>query len=138
MGYGSTQCLNTHAAMQHLADYLSASGLTCAHGGVIEHRASNDNEYLRLGFGTPTNLDGEVNAYSPTWVLVWFASSTVLRGEHRVKCKSVAEAQRFIRFAFVEHNEEGAIAIYEEAMNREGAKRYAKRGRNSRGPVSPA
>lgn len=111
-----------------VATEINKMGLCVPRGGVLERRINDgkedpktgrkkqDSVYYRIGFSTPTTVDGEINVYGPTWILLWFASSLdPISGEHRYIFKgkdAVEKLTEVLRTAFVDGNPDKALRLF--------------------------
>lgn len=111
-----------------VAQAIVEMGLCTPRGGILEKRINegktdpvtgkkkDDSVYYRIGFSTPTTVDGEINVYGPSWILLWFASSLdPISGENRYIFKgkdAVAKLLAVLEVAFVDGEPEKAKKMF--------------------------
>ena len=85
-------------------------------GGEVEKCSHEQNgrnrSYYRTTFNYPSSLDGVIDLYGPTFMLVWFASSIPgFEGEHKLVFNHQIECAMFLKLAFVDVDKERAYQL---------------------------
>jgi len=85
-------------------------------GGEVEKRSHEQSgktrTYYRTTFNYPSSLDGVIDLYGPTFMLVWFASSIPgFEGEHKLVFTDQVECAMFLKRAFVDIDSERAYQL---------------------------
>lgn len=95
-------------AAEQIAEFIRNAKLTRPFGGDVSK--SSDGRYYGVLFAYPRLLDGLVRVYGPTFVLVE-AQGPLARYGSRAVFGSVADAIKFIKAAFIDHDQAAADAV---------------------------
>lgn len=97
---------------ERIAEFLRTNDLCTPYGGDVSLFKGQGRPRYTVAFSKPRILDGTVEVYSPTYVLVrWITAVRALPHADGYVFESEQTAQDFLRLAFVEHDFDAALAL---------------------------
>lgn len=95
---------------ERIAAFILDNDLANPFGGDVALKQSGKRKFYSVSFSRPAVLDGQIEVYSPKFILVQAQGRLAQAGDQRV-FESEENALRYLRLAFVEFKFDEALLV---------------------------